>query len=391
MNAITSPHLIESFSFDSIPDVVTLENTFKSLSTSFGSYSGDIRSKLDEVMLGMDISNEDEIKIKLQRMTRTLVSIAELERYEKKESSYGLTDPQELAIMGMVPFLVQSLGDDGLPGTILMPTGQGKTRIPVVFQDITRGKIIYVANDTNGIEQMRSEHEKSRITGTIGLVHKDSESTEGLVIATFEGFKKAVSEGRIDIAKYDMIFIDEADVNGLSKKRIDFMGNLQKTFSIPVVALSATEQQASGRNLDDFYTYDILNLPMPQSLPDLCRKGLLPKTRFTDVYLDADFTVSKKDISSGLQDEVLDSILDKQSDWFQNMIDHHLDHYAGKPCIFAFRNNKFNNIFVELANASGLKLATFTGNETKDERDVLKKAFEKGELHGLVGSKMIGR
>jgi len=130
---------------------------------------------------------------------------------------------------------------------------------------------------------------------------------------------------------------------------------------------------------------------MPQSLPDLCRKGLLPKTKFSDIYLNADFYVTKKDLARGLQDEVLDGILAKQTAWFQGMVKYHLEHHDGKPCMFAFRNNKFNELFIAEATKVGLKLANFTGEETREQRETLKLAFQKGELHGLIGSKMIGR
>lgn len=279
--------------------------------------------------------------------------------------------------MGIIPFLVESLGQDAPAGAIVLPTGQGKTRIPVVLREMTKSKIIYIAHDSNGIGQMLDEHKKVKTSGTYGTMKKDTVSSEDMVVTSFEAFKKAVTEKRIDPTLYDTIMVDEADVNGLSPTRVEFLTNLQITSGIAVIGLSATEYQASGRKLRDFYKYDILNLPMPQSLPDLCRKGLLPKTRFSDIYLNADFYVSKKDLSRGLQDEVLDKVLEKQTAWFQGMVKYHLEHHDGKSCMFAFRNNKFNELFLSEASQAGLKLANFTGEETRDEREALKIAFQR--------------
>lgn len=77
------PYIEESFELDTTPDAVTLLATFDKLSGSFGAYAGDIRAKMDEVMLMLENMDKDEARMKLRRMNRTLVSIAELERYEK--------------------------------------------------------------------------------------------------------------------------------------------------------------------------------------------------------------------------------------------------------------------------------------------------------------------
>ena len=273
MNALTIPYIEESFELDTTPDAVTLLATFDKLSGSFGAYAGDIRAKMDEVMLLLEDMDKDEARIKLRRMNRTLVSIAELERYEKSGiNTYELSKPQELSIMGTIPFLVESLGNDAPAGSIVLPTGQGKTRIPVVLREMTKGKIIYIAHDSNGISQMLDEYKKVKASGTCGTVSQNKISSEDMVVSSFEAFKKAVAEKRIDTPLYHAIMIDEADVNGLSLMRVEFLKKLQKTTGVAVFALSATEHQASGRKLQDFYTYNILNLPMPQSLPDLCRK-----------------------------------------------------------------------------------------------------------------------
>jgi hypothetical protein len=94
---------------------------------------------------------------------------------------------------------------------------------------MTKGKIIYIAHDSNGIGQMLDEYKKVKTTGTYGMTTKDKISTEDMVVTSFEAFKKAVIEKRIDPTLYDLIMVDEADVNGLSKLRTDFLSNLQKT------------------------------------------------------------------------------------------------------------------------------------------------------------------
>ena len=124
---------------------------------------------------------------------------------------------------------MESLGQDAPAGSIVIPTGQGKTRIPVVLREMTKGKMIYIAHDSVGISQMLDEHNKVKTTGTYGTIAKDAKHSEDMVVTSFEAFKKAVAEKRIDPALYDMIMVDEADVNGLSKLRTDFLSNLQKT------------------------------------------------------------------------------------------------------------------------------------------------------------------
>ena len=49
--------------------------------------------------------------------------------------------------------------------------------------------------------------------------------------------------------------------------------------------MSATEIQASGKKLQDTFTGEILRLSIPESLPELYDRKLVPNTVFQDVFL----------------------------------------------------------------------------------------------------------
>lgn len=89
-----------------------------------------------------------------------------------------------------------------------------------------------------------------------------------------------------------MIFVDEADVNGLSNKRQELLDEITLQYQTSIIGLSATEQQASKKQLSDFYIYDVLRFPMPGSLPELHKIEELPNAHFSDIILDSDLYTS---------------------------------------------------------------------------------------------------
>lgn len=158
-------------------------------------------------------------------------------------------------------------------------------------------KSIYVSLDQTGDIQVSKEWNKldPGSNARIESIKPRGDNTAKMIVGNFEAFKAAYQNGNIDLSQYDTIYIDEVDVNGLSDARQDFLNTLLDTHRIRIVGMSATEHQASGKKVSDFFETNISRLPMPESLITLYQDGLIPNITFRDVYLDASLDLRSRE------------------------------------------------------------------------------------------------
>lgn len=284
-----------------------------------------------------------------------------------------------------------------LRGRIVKPMGTGKTGLAIIMSEMVGGKVLFVADTNANGEQAAKEYEAHCATlpvenkKTVGRYfgpHEESKSD--IVISGFWMQEKWMEN--IKWPEIRLLIIDEADINGLSKKRAEFIRKIAAEYGIPVIGMSATEEQMSGRELKDVFPDAIYRLPMPGSLP-MCRKlRLIPHTNFHDVFFDGTLEIDRVVLRK--KGDVEDSIIrefTKSNAWNKQVIEHYLQNGDSRQGLVVFRNNQQVDDFIAEAKQKGIRAMRFTGQEEVEELEKIREAFERGEVDLLVGSRLLGR
>lgn len=284
-----------------------------------------------------------------------------------------------------------------LRGRIVKPMGTGKTGLAIIMSEMVGGKVLFVADTNANGEQAAREYEAHYATlpdegkKTVGRYFgQHQESQSDIVVSGFWMQEKWMEN--IDWSGIRLLIIDEADINGLSKKRAEFIRKIAAEYGIPVVGLSATEEQMSGRELKEVFPDAIYRLPMPGSLP-MCRKlRLIPHTSFHDVFFDGTLEIDRVMLQQ--KGDIEDSIIrhfTKSNAWNKQIIDHYLQNGSRPQGLVVFRDNKQVDDFIAEAKEKGIRAVRFTGQEQVEELEKIREAFERGEVDLLVGSRLLGR
>lgn len=302
-----------------------------------------------------------------------------------RDESEALKHLQYLSIGGYIQFLIQSMNSTTKTGFIVMPTGQGKTRLALLLAQAEPKKTIIITDNKTNTEQFLEEARKSNIKKN---AHKISDTTLGadILITGWHAFHKYISDGLL--SDIGTVIVDEADVNGLSDKRQETLEWVSNIHSAKIVAMSATELQASKKELSDFYEYDILRFPMPEGLPELNKLGELPDARFTDFFLDDAITIDRS------EDDITEDHIEHyliHSHGLDQIFQYHLSKNMGKTFVLGVRNNKLNDFIVKKAAEKGIRIVSLTGENTLEERREIIHALRSKEIDGIVGCRLTGR
>lgn len=281
---------------------------------------------------------------------------------------------------------------------LIQPCGMGKTAIAVLITDILPldGKVVFITLNNTIANQAFNEfvgHFKSK--KSVGKLFGDDLDMESDV--TITNFQRFI-ENKDMFKDASVIFIDEADVNGLSTKRQKVINNIIETSDTIFIALSATQIQSSGKSLIEAFPNEIMQLTMPDSLPLLREEKIMPRIYFEDVFLEKTIKLVTND--RGMVDKKLSEIalvdLSSNPEWVELIIDYYVDNCKREngqfmPAIAGFRNNIGLDKVVEIAKSKGIRCASLTGKSSVDKREKIIQSFKDGNLDLLVGSTLVGR
>lgn len=377
----------------------------------------DFKKQLDEVsaipgiMAGMndetlerigEIINhlEDEGKINLDLLFKHLNMLKAAERFlndleNKTIDGKSLRPTQKEVALAFFEWLRLNIFKPAMLGHVIKPTGVGKTNTAVMLAEQSNGGMVFLSNnnvDAENAYHAFNNHFKN--PGMVGKVYGGKKEIKGkIIISGFGSVEKIPDKKWPEIG---LIIVDEADVNGLSEARVAWLRAVSKKYSIPVIAMSATEQQGSGKKIRDVFPDEILRLPMPDSLQKCKDLNLIPDLKFNDLYFDCELKVDVVElIKKGDLDDRMVNALMQSSLWNKMLLDHYLaNHKNGErmdQALFIFRDNSLVADLVVQAENRGLKAAMFTGEETDAQLKRILEQFEKSELDMLVGSKLLGR
>lgn len=304
-----------------------------------------------------------------------------------------LRETQKLAILWFQNWLLEKLEQPKI-GHIIKPMWQGKTNTAIMLSTLTDRQVVYLSTDNTAISQTITpfnEHFSSwqgdfRAT----KINPYDYNIDKVAVWIFTEFRKAVKNNAINLDNVSMIFVDEADINGLSKTREAYFQNLAENYGITVIAMSATEVLASGTTLQSVFKDEILHLPIPDSLPELYDMWLTPDIDFHDVILGTSLETTSDSINIGLDDWDADKLVGSD-EWIHGIMQYHKKNNSGKTFILGYRNNVFNATNIKIAKHYGINLKSFTGEESIDERKIILQELKSWKIDGIVGSVLVWR
>ncbi|MDH5596867.1 MAG: helicase-related protein, partial [Candidatus Peregrinibacteria bacterium] len=310
-----------------------------------------------------------------------------------------LRPTQVMAAMGFTEWIKNGIHQDRLMGHIVQPPGAGKTTIAIMLSEMAQGRTVVIGYNkpANLIRDFR-KHEQSKELGQQRAIGQcfggTSDITQPVTVAHFESFKKKLDS--FNWSDVNLIIVDEADINALSPDRAAILTELAENYGIPVIGMSATEEQASGKKLQDVFPDEVTRLGMPDSLPLCLKMGIAPAMSFSDLYLeltmelDGDELKTKKDLPS----EEIESFI-HSTEWISLILDHYTEQFQKEgrfsTGMIVFRDNGSVETCLKEAQKRGIKAASLTGDLNDRLRRSRQEALAKGDLDLLVGSQLIGR
>lgn len=297
---------------------------------------------------------------------------------------------QRLSLIGYIDFIIESLSGEVQTGFILAPTWQGKTRIALLIAKTCPRKTLIICDGNTGVKQFYDEWCQMWIESIVGKVSEDfSGWATQIHITNWQQLSIGLSSGAIKASDYGQILVDEVDINGLSPDRVELLGKWSREHNSRITGLSATEYQGSGKQVSHFYKYDILNFPMPESLPEIFERGELPWGTFQDRSISLVMNIGEED-----REEIQESTVNRfirSSSWIDEIFAYHTKQNAWRKFILGMRDNKLNDFIIEKAAKHGIRLRALTGEMNLDERSEVISALKAGTIDGIVGSRLSWR
>lgn len=310
-----------------------------------------------------------------------------------------LRPTQKMAAIGFQDWIQRKLFDLKLMGHLVHPVGTGKTNVAIMLGDMAGGHTFVVAhNNSTDILENFFRHQETlpqKQRRTVGQCFGGKNEVDcDLMVAHFQSSHLWLPA--LDWHTIHLIVVDEADINALSVNRHALLEQLSEKYGIPIVGMSATEEQASGKKLQDVFPDRISRLSMPDALPRCLEMGITPEMIFSDLYLDLDMQLDTRDFKQrhDIPDESVDEFI-RSTAWIQLILNHYVENFKKdgklKPGMIVFRDNLLVDYCVGQAKKRGLRAAAYTGELDDVKRIKLQKQLREGELDLLVGSKLIGR
>jgi len=314
-------------------------------------------------------------------------------------SGKPLRTTQKIAAFGFRDFIQANLFEEKLIGHIVQPVGAGKTNIAVMLNEMLKGRTVFIAysHGENILKSFR-EHQDSVhpvAQKSVGQCFgKQMETDSDIMVANFASAHKWLPS--IDWNSVDLVVVDEADVNALTENRRQLLEDLSEKYGIPIAGMSATEEQGSGKQLQDAFPEEICRLGMPDGLVKCLELGIVPQMKFSDLYLDLEMLVDKEKIKrlDDIPNESVDEFI-RSSNWIQLIFENYLSRYRDgdklKPGLLILRDNLLADVCIEKAKKMGIRAVSYTGELSLKEREQKQKDLAEGKIDMLVGSRLLGR
>lgn len=362
-------------------------------------------TKLKKILLsyGFDESLFDEFPVGLEKRPQVKKRLEILETSRQYLNDLGeariagneLRHTQKMIAIGFEQFIGKGLVEDALMGHVVHPGGTGKTNAAVMLSNMAGGRTVFIAHN-KGINAIKAfqDHEDSLEESYrlfVGQCFGGKNEVEAdIVVAHFASQDKWLETVAWD--EVNLIVVDEADINALSRGRRKLLEQLAREHGIPIVGMSATEEQGSGKKLQDVFPAEISRLGMPDALPRCLDLGIVPQMKFADLVFNVSMQVDVDKLrkASDLPDASVENLI-RTSAWVELILDHYQKNHAGQPAMIVFRDNHLNKECLKMAKKRGLRAAAYVGDTSDEARLKMQEKLTQGKLDLLFGSKLIGR
>lgn len=300
----------------------------------------------------------------------------------------------------------------------IAPTGTGKTLTAAMLGEMSGKPLVYVAHSIPGAEQAYRE-----LTAHFAQQNKKVALYPELTATPEQGESDVIEQPAATIilvhqlvdhytelnwSAIGSIFVDEADVSSLSKKRSEVIKEITEKYGVIGIGASATELQSSGKDIKDLFPEKLLRWSMPESIQECLKHGITPPMSFNDLYLDIELPVDAESVrkKQDLDSYKLRSAM-KSKKWHSEILSHYQEFSAANkqneeidastetkkhlPGLVIFRDNETVKDFIAESEKVGVVVLPFTSEQNQEERDAARKAIEDGTAHLLAGSKLPGR
>jgi len=402
--SILPPDLAEDFSYDedSLRELFFSEK-FDEVQKIRNDFFLKVLRRIKSVERALD-QNDIEKFCRLRKHLDMLHSSSEYVKDigQKRVSGYPLRITQQMAAMGFNEWIKDGLLQRPLKGHLVLPTGAGKTLTAAILAQMTGGRTVMFAHNNNtGVQiikdfidhQATLPNEEQKSVGQ--CFGKTDETDKDIVVGGFQSAHRWLD--KIDWSSVRLIICDEADINALSNKRRKLIEELSTKYGIVLVGMSATEEQGSGKRLQDAFPDEIVRLPMPDALPRCLEMGIIPQMQFYDIYFDLELKVDKRgmDLRRDILDEEVENFI-RCTGWNGLLLDHYEQNFRSteekfEAGLVVFRNNFLVENFIDQALKRGIRAAAYTQQTSLEEREALRAKLSSGELDLLVGSQLLGR
>jgi len=312
---------------------------------------------------------------------------------DRKISGNPLRYTQKVAITGFENWILRNIESPKI-GHIVMPMWQWKTNTGIILSELVERKTVYLCMNNsdidNTIQSYQNHYDSEWIAHKVSKVDTQEKSASRVQVWIFTEFEKALQNGTIDINELGIIIVDEWDINGLSDTRQKFFRKLAENHGLIIVAMSATEIQASGKKLQDTFTGEILRLSIPESLPELYDRKLVPNTVFQDVFLKWSLSTSPRSLKEWIEDDDLTEYME-QTQWAEQIMDFHVEHKLWKSFVMGFRFNHFNDTIIKAGRERGLTIMALTWDEPMEKRKEIISLLKQKKIDGIVWCNLVGR
>jgi RNA polymerase sigma factor (sigma-70 family) len=368
-----------------------INNFLKENKNQLWFYYGTIQ---DAIKSNTDSNDLSDIRIWI--IKRRIVQVSELINLVNVSEETAKNDPenlrhlQKLAIVGYIRFLILSISWSVTTWYVLAPTGQWKTRTALLFAKTSDKKTLIISDGNTWAAQFQKESEKMGLSESVEIIWwKVSRKSQKIQITNWQQLSIWIEAGAIRPWEYGQIFVDEADINWLSPDRVELLRKWSQEHNILVVWFSATEYQWSGKKISDFYKYDILDFPMPESLPELYNLWELPSWVFQDRYLNATMKISDDD-KDDISEPTIANFIETTS-WLDQIFAYHVKENKWKKFILWMRNNQLIDLIIEKASKAGVKVKALTWEMSMEDRNKVLSELKVWSIDGIVGSRLSWR
>ena len=402
--SILPPDLAEDFSYDedSLRELFFSEK-FDEVQKIRNDFFLKVLRRIKSVERALD-QNDIEKFCRLRKHLDMLHSSSEYVKDigQKRVSGHPLRITQHMAAMGFNEWIKDGLLQKPLKGHLVLPTGAGKTLTAAILAQMTGGRTVMFAHNNNIGAQIIKDFKDHQAT-----LPKDEQKSVGQCFGDIDEIDKDIVVGgfqsthrwldKIDWSSVRLVICDEADINALSDKRRKLIEELSVKYGIVLVGMSATEEQGSGKRLQDAFPDEIVRLPMPDALPRCLEMGIIPQMQFYDIYFDLELKVDKRgmDLRRDILDEEVENFI-RCTGWNGLLLDHYEQNFRSteekfEAGLVVFRNNFLVENFIDQALKRGIRAAAYTQQTSLEEREALRAKLSSGELDLLVGSQLLGR